>query len=141
MRSYDECIRERFAAYGEPVPAESAIGESSIVRRFLQAAGKSEVESATKTVRELKTAPEDQAVMQVIEERRGDASDILVSVLAAGASGLLGAGVGQYVNRYVAAVPGAAMVVAGLLAKQPFAVRSGLVNSGLSWIAGANSTK
>lgn len=140
MRSYDECVRERFSAYGEPMP-ESVVAESNVVRRFLEAAGKVEVEDAQKTARELRELPEGQAVMRIIAERRGDASDILLSLLAQGASGFLAAGVAQRINRYVASVPGLAMVIAGFVAKQPYAVRQALVNSGLTWVGGALAQK
>lgn len=141
MRSYEDCIKERFSAYGEDVP-EAALGEGSIMRRFLEAANRAEVESAQETVRAIKTEAEGPAMVRLIKERRGDASDIVVNVLAQGTSGVLGAGLAQLTkNSNLAMVPGLLMIATGFLARQPYPVRQGLVSSGLSWVAGAKVTK
>lgn len=140
MRSYQDCIRERFEAYGEQMPdmaAEQALGDNSVVRRFLEAAGRAEVEGAQKTLRQLRSEPEDRAIAQIIEERRGDTADLLLQSVAQGTSALLGRAMGKALNQYVALAPGVALVIAGLAARQPYAVRAGLVASGVSWINGA----
>lgn len=117
--------------------AEQAIGDNSVVYRFLKAAGRSEIESAEKTLQDLKTAPEAAAIAQIIDERRGDAADLVLQAVAMGASSVVGHALGQTVNKYAAMAPGAAMITAALFAKQPYAVRAGLLASGLAWISGA----
>lgn len=137
MRTVDECVSGRFSAYGEPAPETAVTAESSLVRRFLESAGRAEIEDARRDVRDLKAMTEDQAVVKVIEGRRGEASDIVASVVGTATAGLVGHALGKGLHPLAGAVPGAALTIAGFIAKQPFPIRQSLVNSGLAMIGAA----
>lgn len=143
MKSYEDCIRERFAAVGETLSSaepEQALGDNSIARRFLEAAGRAEVERALGDAAKYQSMTQDQAAVEIIKERRGDAIDLVATAVATAATGLLGAGAGRVLpNKWMAALPGAALVLGGLVARQPYPVRVGLLTCGLSWLEGVRS--
>ena len=118
---------------------EQAIGDGSVVRRFLDAAGRAEIEDAQRTIRQFRSEPEDTAIAELIDERRGSAADLVVQAISQSACNVLGRFLADKVNAYVAAAPGVALVIAGLAMRKPYAVRSGLVSTGVSWISGVKS--